>query len=421
MCAALDDIAGRDDAGGVPAPIWLKPLADQINSLAASWAGRCGDVNTRLREAEIRRRLADAEREHAEAILDSLRDGVLVTDPFNEITVANQRAAILLGFDREHALRGSIDAHITDERVRGMIRDMSSAGVLSKQKYAEHTMPSEPGGGPADFDLTISCLGDGSGELSGVVTIFRDVTREREISRMKSDFVSQASHELRTPLSAINAYVEMLLDGEAADEAGRQEFYGIIRGEAERVTRMIDNMLNISRIEAGIHSVERAEHDFVKICREVAETMQRNAKLKNIGLSVKSGPLVYTAECDRDMIYQVVMNLVSNAIKYTPDGGRVTLAVENDDTTRGVMVTINDTGLGIPPDAIEKVFEKFYRIENYKRVAKGTGLGLNLCRHIVETVHGGRIGVTSEMGMGSRFWFTIPYEADAAQPTRRAG
>jgi signal transduction histidine kinase len=104
------------------------------------------------------------------------------------------------------------------------------------------------------------------------------------------------------------------------------------------------------------------------------------------------------------------MNLVSNAIKYTPEGGRVTVSVENDDTSRSVMVTVADTGLGIPPEALERIFDKFFRIENYKRVAKGTGLGLNLVKHIVETVHAGTIHVESEMGMGSRFWFTIPYE-----------
>jgi len=263
--------------------------------------------------------------------------------------------------------------------------------------------------------VTLACLPGAKGEVGGVVTILRDITRDKEISQMKSDFVSQASHELRTPLSAINAYVEMLLDSEASDEASRQEFYQIIKSEADRVTRMIDNMLNISRIEAGIVSVERTEVDFVKVCQEVVETMQPQAATKNIKLSVKSGPLVYTAQADRDMMYQVVMNLVSNGTKYTPEGGRVTVHIENDDTTRSVLVTVADTGLGIPPDALNKLFDKFFRIESYKRVAKGTGLGLNLVKHIVETVHHGKVGVTSEVGMGSKFWFTVPYEHDGSR------
>ena len=273
-------------------------------------------------------------------------------------------------------------------------------------------------GAVASFDVTIACLPPRTPmsspgapkEVGGVVTILRDITREKEISQMKSDFVSQASHELRTPIASINAYVEMLLDAEAQDEATKQEFYTIIKSEAERLSRMIDNMLNISRIEAGIVSVDRSEVDFAKVIREVIETMQPQAKAKNIMLLERIGPLIYTAEADRDMMHQVILNLVSNAVKYTPEGGRATVSVETDDNSRSILVSIQDTGLGIPPEAIDKVFGKFFRIESYKRMAKGTGLGLNLVKHIVETVHHGQVGVSSEVGMGSRFWFTVPFE-----------
>lgn len=261
------------------------------------------------------------------------------------------------------------------------------------------------------FEIVLAPLPDADRAApAGVVTIFRDITAERETSQMKTDFVSQVSHELRTPLSSINAYVEMLLDGEASDEDARREFYTIIKNEADRLSRLIDNMLNISRIEAGIIQVERSEVDFAGIIRDALEIMQPQAKLKNISLISKPGPLIYTAQADRDMIHQVVLNLISNAVKYTPEGGRVTVAVENDDATRSVLVSISDTGLGIPPDALPKLFQKFYRIDNYKRVAKGTGLGLALVKHIVETVHRGQIGVSSTVGLGSKFWFTIPYE-----------
>ena len=113
-------------------------------------------------------------------------------------------------------------------------------------------------------------------------------------------------------------------------------------------------------------------------------------------------------EGDADMLYQVVLNLVSNAVKYTPKGGRVTVAADSDNLTRSVHVSVSDTGLGVPPDAVPKLFDKFYRVENYKRVAKGTGLGLSLCKHIVETLHHGQIGVESKLGMGSKFWFSVP-------------
>lgn len=413
VCRNFQEVGREGEVGSFSAPFWLRPVAESLLEAARSWSERCERLNTRLREVEIRQRLSEAERDHAEAILNSLRDAVLVTDGFNELSVANERAAQLLGFSVGEAIHRPIDEIIPDERLRTLIKEVRSAGVLNKQKNVEHAIAAESeggGGAPAEFDVTLACLPDGSNEVGGVVTILRDVTREREISQMKSDFVSQASHELRTPLSSINAYVEMLIDGEAEDEASRVEFYQIIKGEADRVGRMIDNMLNISRIEAGVYSIDCADTDFVAICRDVVESMQPQANAKDIKLSLKHGPLVYTAEADRDMIYQVVMNLASNAVKYTPEGGRVTVSVENDDTSRSVMVTVADTGLGIPPEAVDRIFDKFFRIENYKRVAKGTGLGLNLVKHIVETVHHGTIHVESEMGMGSRFWFTVPYE-----------
>lgn len=414
MGAAMAEAAESGDAGSYRPPAWLRQLASSAQGTLKAWSDRCERLNTRLREAEIRLSVCESERQHCEAILHTLRDAVLVTDAFNELTLANEPAARLLGFDLGDSAHKPIDSLLGDETLRGLIKDVRQSGILAKQKRIEHTLESSSQGDAAkvrsSFDVTIACLPDVQQGVGGVVTILRDITREKEISQMKSDFVSQASHELRTPLSAINAYVEMLLDSEAGDEASRQEFYQIIKSEADRVSRMIDNMLNISRIEAGIVSVDRTEVDFAKVIREVIETMQPQAKAKSIMLIEKAGPLIYTADADRDMMYQVVMNLVSNALKYTPDAGRVTVSVENDDATRSVLVGVADTGLGIPPDALGKLFEKFFRIENYKRVAKGTGLGLNLVKHIVKTVHHGEVGVTSEVGMGSRFWFSVPYE-----------
>ncbi|MEQ9616942.1 MAG: ATP-binding protein [Phycisphaerales bacterium] len=390
----------------------VAPLARAVDALVEQYMEKLEKINNRVREAEIRLSVSEAERKHYESILDGLNDAVLVTDTFNEITLANSAASKLLGFERDGALHKPIQELIRDASIASAIGELSQSGVRSKQTHFEHTFTPGEDTPPEEaplFDVTLSALPDENKAVGGVVTIFRDITREKEISRMKTEFVSQASHELRTPLSSINAYIEMLIDSEATDEENRQEFYQIIKTEAERVSRMIDNMLNISRIEAGIVKVERSEVDFVKVTKEVIETMAPSAKAKNIMLADRSGPLMYTAEADRDLVYQVIMNLVGNAIKYTPDDGRVTITIENDDSTSAVLVTVADTGLGIPPDSIDQVFNKFYRIDNYKRVAKGTGLGLNLVKHIVETVHRGQVGVRSEVGMGSQFWFTIPY------------
>jgi two-component system phosphate regulon sensor histidine kinase PhoR len=290
------------------------------------------------------------------------------------------------------------------------------------------------------FDVSVQAVANAKGEVAGVVTILHDLTKIREISQMKSDFVSKASHELRTPLSSIRAYVEMLVDGEAADDRARQEFYRIMQGETDRLGRLIDNMLNISRIEAGIIQVLREQVDFKRLIDRAIHTIQPQADAKGISLHWRppATAVDVSVEGDADMLYQVVLNLMSNAVKYTPGltgiegsgdqgnkgeqpldasmprcldasrGNRITIVADTDNLTRSVVVTVSDTGLGIPPDALPKLFDKFFRIENYKRVAKGTGLGLNLCKHIVETVHHGQIGVESTLGMGSKFWFSVP-------------
>ncbi len=408
--------SGEDDCiDALSAPAWLAPVASAITDSRSKAAARITSAEGRLREIEIRRRITEAERRQVEATLHSLRDAVLVTDTFDEIKMANEAAATLLGFDLETAVHKPLSDALKDRALVKVIEDARAAAESHERRHVEYTMSTpDEAGNPEQraFDITLTPMPSlgAEGGASGVVTILRDVTREKEIAQMKSDFVSQVSHELRTPLSSINAYVEMLLDGEATDEGSRQEFYDIIKNEADRLTRLIDNMLNISRIEAGIVDVDDTEVDFVKVAREVVEIMQPQAKLKNITLLLKDGPLIYTAQASQDMMHQVLLNLVSNAVKYTQEGGRVTVTVENDDASRSVMVSIQDTGLGIPPEAMSKLFQKFYRIDNYKRVAKGTGLGLNLVKSIVETVHGGQVGVTSQVGLGSRFWFTIPFD-----------
>jgi two-component system phosphate regulon sensor histidine kinase PhoR len=244
------------------------------------------------------------------------------------------------------------------------------------------------------------------------VTVLRDVTREKEIADMKSDFVSNVSHELRTPLASINAYIEMLVDGEAPDEQARHRFYDIIQGEANRLSRLIDNILNISRIESGVVRVQREEVSLPTIVRDVMNVMMPQARSKRIGLSESLPASEASVMADKDMIYQAVVNLVSNAIKYTPEGGWVELGVSVDAEALTAELSVRDGGVGIDPKDLPHLFDKFFRVADHKKLAKGTGLGLNLVKQIVESVHGGELRVESEPGRGSAFTFGLPL-ADA--------
>jgi two-component system, OmpR family, phosphate regulon sensor histidine kinase PhoR len=370
-------------------------------------------LRAQVRDLEIRHHVAESERRQIEIVLNSLRDAVVVTNPFHEISIANEAAAKALGFELPASLHQSLDKVVSDATLCRLVREARDHGAVSEPRHVEHEL--RIAGDSRVYDITLSSVQAGDNSPAGTVTILHDMTREREISQMKSDFVSKASHELRTPLSSIRAYVEMLVDGEAQDEQSRAEFYRVIQSETDRLGRLIDNMLNISRIEAGIVQIERAQVDMKQLIRRGIETIDPQARGKSTSVNSRCAEVSLTVEGDEDMLYQVVLNLLSNAVKYTPEGGRITVTADTDNLTRSVVVSVSDTGLGIPPDALPRLFDKFYRVENFKRVAKGTGLGLNLCKHIVETVHRGQIGVDSRLGMGSRFWFSIPMRYAGSQ------
>ncbi len=431
--AALDRTGGRlrdylystGSSDGKPdtfyGPRWSRPITAAFTTAVDQFRDREQTLSNDLREVEIQCRVSEAQQRQTEAVLHALRDGVLVTNAFGDIVVANEAAGLILDFNPAEAIHLPLENVVRDKKFCQLIRDTSETANFAERRHIEHEISVDTSEGNKAsfekrvFDVTLACIENHKHEVAGVVTILHDLTRVREISQMKSDFVSKASHELRTPLASIRAYVEMLVDGEADDENARQDFYRIIQNETERLGRLIDNMLNISRIEAGIVQIERENVDFKSLIKRAVDTLEPSAREKNISLITKLAEVDLTVEGDGDMLYQVVLNLASNAVKYTPDGGRITIGADSDNLTRCVVFSVSDTGLGIPPDAMDRLFEKFYRVETYKRVAKGTGLGLSLCKHIVETLHHGQIGVESELGMGSKFYALIPMRYAGSQ------
>lgn len=384
----------------------LSLIARPLNELLTGLKEQVEDLRAENRELEIQSRIAAAEKHHTEAIIFSISDAVIVTSRFDELILANEAAEKLLGFKLANSLRKNIDRIISDGTLVRLVRETRSHGKSFTRKVVEHSIDQK--GAARTFNITLSCVLGPNEEVSGVVAVLHDITREKEIAKMKTDFVSNVSHELKTPLSSIKAYIEMLVDGEATDEKTRNEFYEIISGETDRLHRLIENILNISRIESGMVKVVREPVSLTAIVKQVLDVGLPQAKGKNIELIEQLAPLYHQVEADRDMIYQAVLNLLSNAIKYTPEGGKVTLSVTMDEH-RGVTVcNVSDTGMGIPADDLPHIFDKFYRVRANRRMAKGTGLGLTLVKHIIETVHEGKLSVTSETGKGSTFSFELP-------------
>lgn len=384
----------------------LQYVVRSLNELLTTLNNEMSRLQSDKRELEIQSRIAAAEKHHVEAIIYSISDAVIVTNRFDELLLANEAAETLLGFRAESCIRKNIDGVISDGSLVRLIRETRSHGKNSHRKVVEHCI--EHRGEQRIYNITLSSVVAPHGELSGVVAVLRNVTRDKEIAQMKTDFVSNVSHELKTPLASIKAYVEMLVDGEAEDEKTKREFYDIIASETDRLNRLIQNILNISRIEAGVVKANREPMGLTGAVKQVLDVAVPQAAAKDIKLVEHLSPVYYQVEADHDMIYQAVLNLVSNAVKYTPSGGTVTVTTGVDEARSVAFCEVADTGTGIRTKDLAHVFDKFYRVRESSKSAQGTGLGLALVKQIIESVHDGKVSVVSEPGKGSKFSFELP-------------
>jgi signal transduction histidine kinase len=252
----------------------------------------------------------------------------------------------------------------------------------------------------------------------------RDVTRESEAERMRTALVSTVSHELRSPLTAIKGYTDTLLDGGPWDDGTEREFLEIIQLSAEKLSGLVDNLLDAAKMEAGVLRLDREPVRVERIVQQVVAHKRRLAP--DHPLTAEIAPDLPLVDADPVRVEQVVTNLVENAIKYSPEGGPITVRVGRarsaDDGSHddAISVSVSDRGVGIAPEHAEHLFERFYRVDSsLARTTKGVGLGLFICRSLVEA-HGGRIWVESRPGAGSTFSFTLPTLSSAELGMRNA-
>jgi len=381
-------------------------LSEAINERANKDADRIAELEKQIENLQIQIQLSQRRGKNTEAIIYSIRDAVIVVDEFDKLLMANEAAGRLFNFDFNSSQHKPISELIgpgKSEFVDFLKQSRRNrAGATKKEiEFLKNTEPKT-------YDCIISCVYDERQQVCGTVAALHDITREKEIQQMKNDFVSHVSHELKTPLASITAYSEMLADGEAGDEKTLKEFCLIIQNQATRLNRLIEDILNISRIESGLIKVEKKPVSLTILMEEQLQMIKSAANEKNIEIATPK-PIVFDqVYADKDMISQVIVNLLSNAVKYTPAGGSIKIKTEVDEIAGLARVSVIDTGVGIPEDEVEHVFDKFYRVSANKKRAKGTGLGLNLVKQIVEKVHNGRVFVTSEVGVGSAFGFELP-------------
>jgi two-component system, OmpR family, phosphate regulon sensor histidine kinase PhoR len=419
--AALEAVAAVDSAVStrteptIPALPESNPwrnLAQSVAHALITSRARADLAESQRTSLEVRAQRSAAQCDRLMAVLQTLGEPVLVVDDYDELVLANNSAERLFNFSIHEVAERALARVVRCERLLELVRETRMRKAVAP-RTEEVELPGPDGRGRW-YSVWAQSLASAtaqaqSGADRGAVAVLRDITAEKAAQRRHAEFVSAVSHEMKTPLTGIKAYVELLADGDAEDEATREEFLSVIEVQAERLQRLIDNLLNLSRIEAGVVQVQKRVLSLNEVLTEALNVVRPAAEAKQIALQSELSPLFLPVLVDRDQMLQAAINLLSNAVKYTPEGGRVVVRsrLNGDDAE----FSVEDTGVGLTPEDQVRIFERFYRVAKDKQMAPGTGLGLPLARSIVEEVHGGRVSVASQPGVGSTFTVTLPCAA----------
>jgi len=366
--------------------VWREEEVEALSALAAN-------ASAVLSNAELFQRVA-VERERSYAILSNVADGIVAVDREGKVVLWNEAAEAITGVP--------VAAALGRTPVEVLQRELASG---DEDRVGERLLPIQRGGEEVWLSLTEAIMRDPVGSVSGRIFAFRDVSAELIVDQMKSAFVSTVSHQLRAPLTSIYGFAETLLRRDVLfGEAERETFLQYIASEAQRLTSIVDTLLTVARLEAGDLHVELAPTDLRAVVSEVVTTVQQGAEVNGhrFVLHLPEEPLA--ASADPEKLEQILTNLIDNAVKFSPDGGTVTVEAQR---RRGrVEVRVVDEGLGIPEAEREHIFSKFHRSETSGGPG-GAGLGLFIARGLV-TAMGGRIWVDSAEGGGSSFAFDLP-------------
>jgi signal transduction histidine kinase len=391
-------------------------IANAINNarlylLIRDQAERLGSM---LREEQI-------EAAKNEAILQSIADGVLVADINGSIILANMPASYILDIPRNQLLKKNIDGlrDLFGGSVNNWVNTIQG-WLQDRQSVEQHTHMIDR----MEFEEKITSVQlspvFANNQFIGTVSIFRDITKDVELDRMKSDFVSTVSHELRTPMTSIKGYADLMLMGAAGPMSDPQARYlTVIKNNADRLSMLVNDLLDISRIETGRTELNLRPLDVAQLIKQIVDGHLRGRiqhENKPMDISLEMAPSLPLINADVGRMTQILTNLLDNAFHYTPEEGHITVRAEENG--RFVAIHIQDTGIGIAPENVNKIFQRFFRSDDadVQKVA-GTGLGLAIVSSLVE-MHGGEIEVNSVLGEGSTFTITIPLVRETAEKLR---
>lgn len=334
-----------------------------------------------------------------EAILKSIQSGVIAVDNIGRIMLVNPSAVSMFGFNQ----------NVVGKHILEVIRNVDLEDIIYRHQETNEEIKLNY---PEKRILRVKAApikdAEGRNKNMGVVVVMQDITELKQLEQVRSEFVANVSHELKTPLTSIKGFAETLKSGAAEDRNTRDKFLDIINIEADRLTRLINDILTISELENKRQNVAFESVNVNNALGEIEDMMMGLAKLKNIALTFEKQERIHNIKGNYDKFKQLLINLIDNAIKYTHDGGSVSVSTYEEDGN--VVVKVSDTGIGISKEHMQRLFERFYRVDKGRsRALGGTGLGLAIVKHIVVSMNGD-IKVESEPGKGTTFIVYIPQE-----------
>ncbi|MFC5468303.1 cell wall metabolism sensor histidine kinase WalK [Cohnella suwonensis] len=374
---------------------------DEIGQLSIAF----NDMTDRLSDALA---LNEEEREKLSSILSNMSDGVLATDELGRVIVTNRRARGMLGLtDMKEGTTLSEALGIEKAPIADTLQGAESSLLLNR-------FPEDQAEEELVFRVTLTPIRRRDKGVAGAIAVLQDVTEAEKLEQSRREFVANVSHELRTPLTTIKSYAEALDDGAIDEPPLAERFVGVIRSETERMIRLVTDLLHLSRFDSRRNQLRRQKTDLAEMLEEVVDRFSFQLRQKAITVTVKVDHRQKTAWLDRDGIDQVLDNLVSNAIKYTLDGGAIDISAKSNEAGQ-LAISVKDTGIGIPKKDLNRIFERFYRVDKARsRNMGGTGLGLSIAREIVRA-HGGAILLESETNVGTVVTVLLPIVPEGSE------
>lgn len=366
---------------------------DEISQLANTF----NHLNDRLKHS-----LATTEKEQRKlrSVVENMSEGVIATDSKGEITLVNEAAGKLFNRNPNGMISKNILQLLNLEDKIENIEELQEVGSLVLDFSDEDEIFFVRANFSAIYD-------ENQEDISGYITVLSDVTEEEKIEQERKEFVSNVSHELRTPLTTLSSYIEALNDGAWREPELAPKFLKVLQNETDRMIRMVNSLLQLSRIDSKELALNREQVEFTRFINDIIDRFEMNLKPEQNITFVREIPEdTFYVWIDRDRMTQVLDNIISNAIKYSPNGGKITFKIEK--RIRQILVSVTDEGIGIEYDQLDKIFNRFYRVDKARtRELGGTGLGLAITRELVEA-HYGRIWANSKVGEGTTIYFTLP-------------